>query len=450
MQTGDILGEMEEEEVDGEWYQSDLQLAAELGKALLERNRELETHILQIQQTSQDQLLENEYLNKQLETLRENSDARMRVYEELDKNAQELEKQNQRLIIDSRADKQRIEKLMDTVETMENKCDELQKKIDDLKTERKREHKQQKQESRRAISLANLRENTDYIKNLYNGEIHWTYTDQFKNLPLNPYEVEIKGLQETIKQLKAQQLIERRKREDLETEVKLLWEENESLENRVKDMDKKVKVSEGLEEELQKVKLNAGKVCQLCGKSLEKEVHKSALEAEVEHDEPEVRNTGKLMRLGGGGSVYGSTESVSKIAPDSQPISPEEADSHSVSILNELENQYQNLFEKYEDLLQGRKRSSFHEFEGNEETFDEALHRHLAVSHKEVQTLLKLQKQTCDTGTGGAACADELGSPPEYKSLFRDIFATLKKSRIEEGGEQMTSSHSTPATSPVS
>ncbi|OWF55979.1 cerebellar degeneration-related protein 2-like [Mizuhopecten yessoensis] len=448
MQTEDILGGMEDD-ADGEWYQSDLQLAAELGKALLERNRELETHILQIQQASQDQHLENEYLNKQLETLRETSDARMRVYEELDKNAQELEKQNQRLIIDSRGEKQRIEKLTDTVDTMENKCDELQKKIDELKTERKREHKQQKQESRRAVSCVNLRENTDYIKNLYNGEIHWTYTDQFKNLPLNPYEVEIKSLQETIKQLKAQQLIERRKREDVETEVKLLWEENESLEAKVKDLDKKVKITEGLEEELQKVKLNAGKVCHLCGKSLEKVVQKSALEAEVEHDEPEVKHTGKLMRLGGGGSVYGSTESVSKIAPDSQPISPEEPDSHSVSILNELENQYQNLFEKYEDLLQGRKRSSFHEYEGTEETFDEALNRHLAVSHKEVQTLLKLQKQTCDTASGGATCADELGSPPEYKILFRDIFATLKKSRIEEGGEQMTSSHSTPATSPV-
>lgn len=332
---------------------------------------------------------------------------------------------------------------------MEDKCDELQRKIDDLKAERKREHKQHKQESRRAVSLANLRDNTDYIHNLFNGEIHWTYTDQFKNLPLNPFEVEIKGLQETIKQLKAQQLIERRKREDLDTEVKLLWEENESLENKVKDLDKKVKLTEGLEEELQNVKFNAGKYCQLCGKSLENVVQKSALESEVEHDNPEVKNTGKLMRLGGGGSVYGSTESVNKIAPDSQPISPVEDDNKSVSILNELENQYHNLFQKYEDLLQGRNRSSFHEFEGSEETFDEALHRHLAVSHKEVQTLLKLQKQTCDAECGGAMCADELGSPPEYKLLFRDIFATLKKSRIEEGGEQMTSSHSTPATSPV-
>ena len=91
----------------------------------------------------------------------------------------------------------------------------------------------------------------------------------------------------------------------------------------------------------------------------------------------------------------------------------------------------------------GKRSGSFNEATG--ETFDEVLQRQLAVSHKEVQTLLKLH--TSDTSCG--ASADDLSSPPPYKSIFRDIFATLKKSRIEESGEQPTSANVTPLTSPV-
>ncbi|KAJ8318963.1 hypothetical protein KUTeg_004054, partial [Tegillarca granosa] len=394
------------------WYQNDLHLAAELGKALLERNRELESQLMQYQQNNYEQTLEIQFLTKQLESIRANTDSRMRVYEELDKSVQELEKTNQRLI-----------------EEMD-------------KAEEKRKQLKQKQESRRAISLANLTENSDYLKNLCISDLHWTYTEKFKNLPLNPYEIEIKNLQDTIKQLKAQQLIERRKKEDLETEVSLLWEENESLDKKLKDYDQALKRNQGLEEELQQIKVEKGRYCDICGNDIDKIVNN--LDGEVEHDDPKLSTEGKVVRLGGGGSVYGSTESVNKIAPDTRDLSPEDPETSGMSILNELETQYQNLFQKYEKLLQGKgKRPG--SFSESGETFDEALHRHLA--HKEVQTLLKLQKT--DACTGGDNVGEEAGSPPPYKSIFRDIFATLKKSRIEESGELATSANSTPATSPM-
>jgi hypothetical protein len=65
------------------------------------------------------------------------------------------------------------------------------------------------------------------MKNIYISDLQWTYNDQFKKLPLNPYEIEIKKLQDNMKQMKAQQIIEKRKKEDLETEVSLLWDEND-------------------------------------------------------------------------------------------------------------------------------------------------------------------------------------------------------------------------------
>lgn len=435
--------EVQDDQQDEDWYQSDLQLAAELGKALLERNRELEAQVIQLQQINNEQNMEIEYITRQLETVRDSSESRMRIYEELDRTSQELEKTNQRLQIDGKTDKQRIEKLMKTVLQLEEKCDDLEKKVEEMKAEEKRlKQKQQKQDNRRAVSLASLREKerNPYLKDILNEDCHWTYNNQFKKLPLNPYEQEIKNLQEAVKQLKAQALIDKRKKEDLETEVSLLWEENSGLEKKVRSLEEDVKENSYLKFEIQRQKLNLGKYCKKCSNDLVE--LKSAIEKEIEPDEPQV-GAGKLVRLESGGSVYGSTESLNKIVPDIQEVSPvEDHEASSISILDELETQYKNLFKKYEDLVQnkGRRPGSFHE----SETFDEALHKQLAVSHKEVQTLLKMQKTTttCDT----ASSAEEEPNLPHYKSLFRDIFATLKQTRIDESSEQppATSPHSEP------
>ena len=335
-----------------------------------------------------------------------------------------------------------VRRLMNTVLQLEDKCENLEKKVEDMKAEEKRlKQKQQKQDNRRALSLASLREKErdPYLRDILNEDCHWTYNNQFKKLPLNPYEQEIKKLQEAVKQLKAQALIDKRKKEDLETEVSLLWEENAGLEKKVRTLEDDVKENSYLKFEIQRQKLNLGKYCKKCSNDLVE--LKTAIEREIEPDEPQV-GAGKLVRLESGGSVYGSTESLNKIVPDIQEVSPvEDQDTSSVSILDELETQYKKLFKKYEDLQNKSKRpGSFHE----SESFDEALHRQLAVSHKEVQTLLKMQKTTSSTSTVEAGTsAEQENNLPHYKSLFRDIFATLKQTRIDESSEQPpTSPHS--------
>lgn len=329
---------------------------------------------------------------------------------------------------------------MTTVLQLEEKCDNLEKKVEDMKAEEKRlKQKQQKQDSRRAVSLASLREKErdPYLQDIMNEDCHWTYNNQFKKLPLNPYEQEIKKLQEAVKQLKAQALIDKRKKEDLETEVSLLWEENAGLEKKVRSLEDDVKENGYLKFEIQRQKLNLGKYCKKCSSDLVE--LKTAIEKEIEPDDPQV-GAGKLVRLESGGSVYGSTESLNKIVPDIQEVSPvEDNETSSVSILDELETQYKKLFKKYEDLQNksNRRPGSFHE----SETFDEALHRQLAVSHKEVQTLLKMQKST--SSAEAATSSEQETNLPHYKSLFRDIFATLKQTRIDESSEQpLTSPHS--------
>ncbi|CAG9862312.1 unnamed protein product [Phyllotreta striolata] len=111
----------------------DLHLAAELGKTLLERNRELETALKQHQNVIEDQAQEIEYLTKQTVALREVNDSRLRIYEQLEVSIQDLERANHRLVLENAAEKKTIKNLNLNVDTLETKVEELQTTIDDLK-----------------------------------------------------------------------------------------------------------------------------------------------------------------------------------------------------------------------------------------------------------------------------------------------------------------------------
>ncbi|XP_030753267.1 cerebellar degeneration-related protein 2-like isoform X2 [Sitophilus oryzae] len=111
----------------------DLHLAAELGKTLLDRNKELEAFLKEKQTTIEDQKLEIEYLTKQTVALKEVNDSRLRIYEQLEVSIQDLERTNHRLQFENSSEKKHIKSLNATVEQLEGKCEELQSTIDDLR-----------------------------------------------------------------------------------------------------------------------------------------------------------------------------------------------------------------------------------------------------------------------------------------------------------------------------
>jgi len=112
--------------------QQDLQLAAELGKTLLERNKELELSLKHQQSVIDDQTMEIEYLAKQAAALRDMNDSRLKVYEQLEVSMVELESTNKRLCEEGLGDKERIRDLGDTVRSLEIKCEELQRLLDEV------------------------------------------------------------------------------------------------------------------------------------------------------------------------------------------------------------------------------------------------------------------------------------------------------------------------------
>jgi len=107
-----------------------LQLAAELGKTLLERNKELENSLKQQQAVIDDQAQEIEYLNKQTTALREVNDSRLRIYEQLEISIADMEKVNSRLVEENTADKARIKSLSNSGVQLEARCEELQRAVD--------------------------------------------------------------------------------------------------------------------------------------------------------------------------------------------------------------------------------------------------------------------------------------------------------------------------------
>ncbi|KAI8796633.1 cerebellar degeneration-related protein 2-like isoform X1 [Biomphalaria glabrata] len=427
---------MEDEVVDEEWYEKNLQLAAELGKALLEKNRELESQVVQLQNQNQDQTLEIQYLKSQLDTMRTMTESRNRIYEEVDRTAQDLEKNNQRLIMEARADKQKIEKQSALINLLEEKVDDLQKKLDDLKEAEKKKVSKKAPEKRRTSSLnrLSLSDTKDQHSEVYFENLAWTHSDQFKNLPLNPYEFEIRKLQESIQKMKVQQTIDRRKMEDLEVECSVLVEENQNLEKKVNVLETKLSEAIMIQYELERAKSSPdpGMTKFAPATDIHGELHETEnkLLSELEHDDPELKSEAKAVKLESGGSLYSSTESINKVATDAKEI--QVGEDASLSILDELESQYQSLFTKYQALIQTKNKK------GDD---DDGSRQRLA--HKEVQTLLHITLNRDYYQDGGHI--------PPYKALFKDIFATLRKNRIEENPDadaDKRNSMCSPLTSP--
>uniref|UniRef100_A0A1B0G5R8 Cerebellar degeneration-related protein 2-like n=1 Tax=Glossina morsitans morsitans TaxID=37546 RepID=A0A1B0G5R8_GLOMM len=113
--------------------EDNLQLAAELGKTLLERNKELETLLKEYKHTIEEQEQEIVYLKKHTTALREVNDSRLKVYEQLEVGIQELERANHRLLVENTSDKKHIKTLSNNIETLEGRCEELTKQLEEVR-----------------------------------------------------------------------------------------------------------------------------------------------------------------------------------------------------------------------------------------------------------------------------------------------------------------------------
>ncbi|KAK4468612.1 hypothetical protein MN116_007802 [Schistosoma mekongi] len=104
---------------EGYWHDNDLILAAELGKALLDRNRKLELALEKSKDVEREKDAEIEFLIKEVTNLRELSQRKMEFVDEADRYNQELDISNRQLMRKISEDQQKIQRLSNTVATLE-------------------------------------------------------------------------------------------------------------------------------------------------------------------------------------------------------------------------------------------------------------------------------------------------------------------------------------------
>nr|XP_020760081.1 cerebellar degeneration-related protein 2 isoform X1 [Odocoileus virginianus texanus] len=446
--------EMKEDEP---WYdhqdlQQDLQLAAELGKTLLDRNTELEDSLQQMYTTNQEQLQEIEYLTKQVELLRQMNEQHAKVYEQLDVTARELEETNQKLVADSKASQQKILSLTKTIECLQMNIDHLQGQVEELKSSSQRRRSQGRHDQEKsAPSFSSLKE-------LYDLRQHFVYdhvfAEKITSLPSqqSPDEEENEHLKKTVAMLQAQLSLERQKRVTMEQEYGLVLKENSELEQqlgatdayRARALELEAEVAE-MRQMLQAEHPFVNGVEKLVPDSLFvpfKEPGQSLLD-EMLLTVPEAlrkplkRSSSEtvLSSLAGSDLVRGHEETCIRRA--------QAVKQRGISLLHEVDTQYSALKAKYEELLKKRQQ----EEDG--------------LSHKAVQTsrapakdlgALNAQPKPGTLSWGPASVTPEpvssptTSTPPEYKALFKEIFSCIKKTK-QEIDEQRTkyrslSSHS--------
>lgn len=472
------------------WYENDLQLAAELGKTLLERNKDLEAQLKYSQHVQLEQSREIDLLTKQLEVLRNVNDSRMRIYEEVDRNLQELEKTNKKFRKEIRADKERIKGLTATVDTLEVKCAELNAKLEELKASEKKRRKHEQKRSWN--SVPSLVDSSDY-KEIRNNFDYLGFPAVFQSLDKKSSGTadseRLHQMKETLREVRLELAKEQRKREDAESQVAMLYKENKDLRTRIERLEKDQEEMTASEHELYPADLYARSaqiVCRSCHRGAASDTSSIADPELLEHDIDEIPR-GEVVRLKCGGSAYGSRESLNLIGLEADDVtyetgsdilvtgqvtlSPEEEANQTatkrspdtnISLLGELEIQYRKLVRKYERLIEAKSQRAAAVDVGTQDNADEPPRE----EQRQASNGVKLRPKSLATPNGEKrkswreslkdldlrSPVDPIeghfeNGPPEYKRLFKEIFETLRRSAAYEdnlNSEDCKSSFSSP------
>ncbi|XP_061667168.1 cerebellar degeneration-related protein 2-like isoform X1 [Syngnathoides biaculeatus] len=455
------------------WYdqrdlEQDLHLAAELGKTLLERNKELEDSLQQMYITNEEQVQEIEYLSKQLEVLRDMNEQHAKVYEQLDGTARELEHTNQTLVNDSKTSQQKIEGLTGTIETLQNQVESLSRQVEQLRSVEQLRVKREKRERRKTIHsfpcLKELCTAPRYEDDFVVGRAE-SFTLEAKR---QPFEEENKHLREAVSALRAAIRTERGRREGVEKECKLLLADFSRLQTRVQDAEScQARVRE-LEVELQELQqLRRTRTFLLGSEDDGVTLTQTVLNSTPETDtflEGEIGETGGGVReeADGGAGVDGEA------LPESNPVRKSCSDTalnaivardasgrrrgsyalhansvrkRGMSILREVDEQYHALLEKYEELLGKCRRHEESLCHAGVQTSrpvsrDPSM-KDCAMGHTPAPPPTPTQSPSTPEaiemiGKQVEAVDKRLGqNAPEYKALFKEIFSRIQKTKMD-------------------
>ncbi|XP_043464560.1 cerebellar degeneration-related protein 2 isoform X2 [Leptopilina heterotoma] len=275
--TIDRLHCLVDEDADHNMLQ-DLQLAAELGKTLLERNKELENTIRSQQDKIEEQAHEIEYMKKQTTALREVNDSRLKIYEQLEVSIQDLERANHLLVVDNANDKKLLKTQSMTIENLEIRCEDIQKKFDDFKCKYQLLVKQQ-------TTNEEVQEKVLW-KSTTDGSINQKATSittkSTSNATGNAQEhvnstnndEEVTSLLKQLSEVRSQRTREQKKISDLESQLSSLVRENNNLEEQLNVWQNKAQDVKNLQDELSTLEeVRQGHLCGRCLRGINMRSH---------------------------------------------------------------------------------------------------------------------------------------------------------------------------------
>ncbi|CAG5897609.1 unnamed protein product [Menidia menidia] len=457
---------------------ADLHLAAELGKTLLERNKELEDSLQQMYINNEEQVQEIEYLSKQLEMLRDMNEQHAKVYEQLDVTARELEITNEKLVLESKASHQKIDRLTGTMEALQSQVDSLTARVEELRTLEELRVRREKKERRKTVH------SFPCLKELCTAP---RYEDGF--LLANPGSVDLverrppaeenERLRDLVSSLRAAMAGERSRREGAERACGAALQEFQRLEQRLLGAEGcRLRVQE-LEAELQEMQQLRRSRLSLLGEA--EEGLQALLANGPETDSPEEpggpEGAAGGVEGGGGGEAGGQQGPVRKSCSDTalnamsagggrRPASYGNGGrgKRGMSILREVDEQYHALLEKYEELLGKCRR--------HEDSLRHAgVQTSRPVSRDPSLREYSMAAAAAEPGPATAATPAAAATPtppqapstpealegisrqveqvdkrlsqntPEYKALFKEIFSRLQKTKSDLSSSKSRKSH---------
>ncbi|XP_031176912.1 cerebellar degeneration-related protein 2-like [Sander lucioperca] len=452
------------------WYdqrdlEQDLHLAAELGKTLLERNKELEDSLQQMYINNDEHIQEIEYLSKQLEMLREMNEQHAKVYEQLDVTARELEITNEKLVLESKASQQKIDRLTGTMETMQGQVNSLTTRVEELRTLEELRVRREKKERRKTVhSFPCLKELCTAPR--YEDGFLLANPGSVDLAERQPVDEENERLRDIVSSLRSAVATERSQREDAERECAAVLQEFERLEQRLLGAEGcQLRVQE-LEAELQEMQqLRKSRLCLIGGME---DGLETLLRNGPETDTPE---EGVGLEEGGeggageagdtgqqGGPVRKSCSDTALNAISARDASGRRQGSYAqhangvrkrgMSILREVDEQYHALLEKYEELLGKCRRHEESLCHAGVQTSrpvsrDPSMKEYSMVcagpSTSGTVATPPTPPQTPSTPEALEGISRQVEqvdkrlsqNTPEYKALFKEIFSRLQKTKCD-------------------
>ncbi|XP_036149322.1 cerebellar degeneration-related protein 2 [Monomorium pharaonis] len=327
----------------------DLQLAAELGKTLLERNKELENIIKLHQATVEEQTQEIEYMKKQTAALREVNNTRLKVYEQLEVSVQDLERANHHLVIENTSDKKLIKSQSVTIENLEIRCEELQKKIDDLT--------EQLRQNAASPSRNNAQQQYHQQQQMQQQQsINWETSDtqggneKQRAAPCSPKpsqetteattasDEEMTELLRQLQDARNQRAREQKKVSELSQQLTTLLQENSALEEQLTELRNKAQDVKSLQDEINTLEeVRRGQLCGRCLRGMDTRTHD---EISIMLDQEEYDDISVAESL------------ISENQRDSELVVQDTGSKNETTDEVDSANPYRVLVEKYQALLE--------------------------------------------------------------------------------------------------